>query len=86
MQLVFAAISFLRSSWPVVPTTVPVLEEWQRCWDMGLCLDDCLNRTPVTAVSQQPGGRPWGGKDFLFLLMVWAPIGRDTEPRHEAMT
>lgn len=47
MLLVFAAVSFLRSSWPVVPTTVPALEEWQSCWDFGLCLHGCLDRTPV---------------------------------------
>lgn len=38
MLLVFAAVSFLRSSWPVVPTAVHAPEEWQSCWDTGLCL------------------------------------------------
>lgn len=47
LLLVFAAVSFLRPSWPVVPTTAcPALEQWQSCWNMGLCLDDRLNRTP----------------------------------------
>lgn len=91
MLLVFAAVSFLRSSWPVVLTTVPALEEWQSCWDIELCLHGCLNKTPVLcleslSVSQQPGEKksieePWGGKDFFSLLMVWAPTGRGTEPR-----
>lgn len=55
LQPSIVAVSFLRSSWPVVSTTVPVLGEWQSCCDKGLCLGDHLNRTPVTVLGKPEG-------------------------------